>query len=72
MQSRVQAECATQSHRASFQLTEDLIRRHQSGVWRYLRFLGCPPELADDLTQEAKLQRISDLIPNCTFIFDND
>ena len=36
-------------------LTEDVIRRHQRGVWRYLRFLGAPPVLADDLVQEAFL-----------------
>lgn len=29
--------------------------RHQTGLWRYLRFLGCPADLADDLTQEALL-----------------
>ena len=34
---------------------EDLVHRHQRGVWRYLRFLGADPELADDLTQEAFL-----------------
>ncbi|MCK6439989.1 MAG: sigma-70 family RNA polymerase sigma factor [Planctomycetes bacterium] len=30
-----------------------LIRRHQKGLWRYLRLLGCDESLADDLTQEA-------------------
>lgn len=30
-----------------------LIRQHQLGVWRYLRFLGSPPELADELCQEV-------------------
>jgi RNA polymerase sigma-70 factor (ECF subfamily) len=37
-----------------------LIEKHQVGVWRYLRALGCEPALADDLTQEtflAVLQR---------------
>src|SRR5438552_15470141 len=37
-----------------------LIREYQAGVWRYLRVLGCSPELAEDLTQEtflAVLQR---------------
>lgn len=33
-----------------------LVREHQAEVWRYLRFLGAPPELADDLTQETFLQ----------------
>lgn len=32
---------------------EDFVRNHQKGVWRYLRFLGCEPSRADDLTQEA-------------------
>ncbi|HYW78416.1 MAG TPA: sigma-70 family RNA polymerase sigma factor [Thermoguttaceae bacterium] len=32
-----------------------LVRAHQAGVWRYLRFLGCDPAEADDLTQEAFL-----------------
>lgn len=35
---------------------EDLIRRHQVGVWRYLRMLGCDEALADDLTQETLLK----------------
>lgn len=33
--------------------TEAWIRRHQRGVWRFLRWLGCDAALADDLTQEA-------------------
>jgi RNA polymerase sigma-70 factor (ECF subfamily) len=32
-----------------------LIERHQAGVWRYLRALGCDPSEADDLTQETFL-----------------
>ncbi len=36
-------------------LTEALVREQQTRVWRYLRFLGCPPPLADDLTQESFL-----------------
>jgi RNA polymerase sigma-70 factor (ECF subfamily) len=32
-----------------------LVRSHQAGVWRYLRYLGCPPVEADDLTQETFL-----------------
>lgn len=35
------------------QVTEAVVRRHQAGVWRYLRFLGCDPAAADDLTQET-------------------
>jgi RNA polymerase sigma-70 factor (ECF subfamily) len=33
----------------------ELVRLHQAGIWRYLRFLGCEPSLADDLTQETFL-----------------
>jgi RNA polymerase sigma-70 factor (ECF subfamily) len=32
-----------------------LVHAHQAGVWRYLRFLGCEPAEADDLTQETFL-----------------
>jgi RNA polymerase sigma-70 factor, ECF subfamily len=34
----------------------ELIRRHQKGVWRYLRMLGCDSSTADDLTQETFLR----------------
>ena len=34
----------------------ELIRRHQRGVWRYLRMLGCDDSTADDLTQETFLK----------------
>ncbi|WP_235908895.1 RNA polymerase sigma factor [Roseiconus nitratireducens] len=30
--------------------------RHQRGVWRYLRMLGCDDATADDLTQETFLR----------------
>lgn len=30
-----------------------LVRAHQVGVWRYLRFLGAAPGEADELTQET-------------------
>ena len=33
----------------------DLVRAHQAGVWRYLRYLGCNPTEADDLAQETFL-----------------
>ncbi len=33
-----------------------LIQRHQRGVWRYLRMLGCDDATADDLTQETFLR----------------
>lgn len=32
-----------------------LVRTHQAGVWRFLRFLGCEPAEADDLVQETFL-----------------
>jgi len=34
----------------------ELITRHQRGVWRYLRMLGCDSSTADDLTQETFLR----------------
>ncbi len=34
---------------------EELIRKHQEPLWRYLRVLGCEPSLADDLVQETFL-----------------
>lgn len=43
---------------------ERLVARHQESVWRYLVFLGCTPETADDLCQEtflALLRRSEDL-----------
>lgn len=33
----------------------ELVKRHQAGVWRYLRYLGCTESQADDLTQETFL-----------------
>jgi len=35
---------------------ETLVNRHQRGVWRYLRMLGCDDATADDLTQETFLR----------------
>lgn len=32
-----------------------LVREHQAGLWRYLRFLGCEASEADDLLQETFL-----------------
>lgn len=32
------------------------MERHQAGVWRYLRVLGCDAATADDLTQETFLK----------------
>lgn len=34
----------------------EFVKRHQRGVWRYLRMLGCDPATADDLTQETFLK----------------
>jgi RNA polymerase sigma-70 factor (ECF subfamily) len=33
-----------------------LVQRHQLGLWRYLRGLGCDSALADDLVQETFLK----------------
>ncbi|MBX3464729.1 MAG: sigma-70 family RNA polymerase sigma factor [Planctomycetes bacterium] len=33
-----------------------VVQAHQAEVWRYLRYLGAPAELADDLVQEAFLR----------------
>jgi RNA polymerase sigma-70 factor (ECF subfamily) len=33
----------------------DMVRAHQAGVWRYVRFLGADRTEADDLTQETFL-----------------
>ena len=33
----------------------ELFQVHQLGVWRYVRFLGANPELAEDITQETFL-----------------
>ncbi len=35
--------------------TAALVKAHQAGVWRYLRYLGADPSEADDLTQETFL-----------------
>ena len=37
-------------------LTGSVIRTHQRGIWRYLRFLGADPSTADDLTQDTFLK----------------
>ena len=37
-------------------LSTELIRRHQRPLWRYLRFLGAEPAIADDLCQETFLE----------------
>jgi len=32
---------------------EKLVSEHYLGVWRYLRAIGCPMHLADDIAQET-------------------
>ena len=32
---------------------DELVRAHQAGVWRYLRFLGADDDQAEDLLQET-------------------
>ena len=46
----------------------ELIQRHQRGVWRYLRMLGCDASTADDLTQETFLR----VLRRDTFVQHND
>lgn len=46
----------------------ELIARHQEGVWRYLRMLGCEPATADDLTQDTFLR----VLRRDTFVQHND
>lgn len=33
----------------------ELVWAHQAEIWRYLRFLGCEPQLAEDLAQDTFL-----------------
>ncbi len=43
----------------------EFIAKHQTGVWRYLRAIGCDAALADDLTQDtffAVLRRPFDFV----------
>jgi len=51
----------------------DLVQRHLRAVWRYLRTLGAPPDVADDLTQEAFVVALrrgaSELPPAATATF---
>ena len=52
--SRRQAEClASPEGEPAEDPLEVAVRQHQAGVWRYLRILGCPPDLAEDLTQDT-------------------
>jgi RNA polymerase sigma-70 factor (ECF subfamily) len=49
-------------------LPAELIKRHQHGVWRYLRMLGCDTATADDLTQETFLR----VLRRKSFVQHND
>jgi RNA polymerase sigma-70 factor (ECF subfamily) len=40
-------------------LVEELVHRHQDAVRGFLRYLGCPASLVDDLTQDAFLSFLS-------------
>ncbi|WP_231741969.1 RNA polymerase sigma factor [Stieleria varia] len=46
----------------------ELIRKHQRGVWRYLRMLGCDAATADDLTQDTFLR----ILKHKDFVQHND
>ncbi len=46
-----------QATAAAFDLAA-LVRAHQAELWRYLRYLGCEPALAEDLTQETFLSLV--------------
>lgn len=37
---------------------EAWVRRHQVRAWRYVRLRGCPPDLAEDLVQEALMAAV--------------
>ncbi|NQT39128.1 MAG: sigma-70 family RNA polymerase sigma factor [Planctomycetes bacterium] len=43
-----------------------LVREHQRGVWRYLRYLGCDRTEADDLTQETFLAVFQSSFQQCS------
>lgn len=34
------------------------VQRHQYAAWRYVRLLGCPPDVADDLLQDALMAAV--------------
>ncbi|MCA8977403.1 MAG: hypothetical protein KDC98_21960 [Planctomycetes bacterium] len=39
------------------------VRHHQVGAWRHARLRGCPPDVADDLVQEALMAALHKGIP---------
>ena len=45
----------TTTARRTVRLDGEVVRAHQATVWRFLRFLGCPADAAEDLTQETLL-----------------
>lgn len=45
-------ECVAMSNTVEFL---SLVAEHQATVWRYLRMLGCEPNMTDDLTQDTFL-----------------
>lgn len=51
------SEVYTSRDKGELDLTA-LVARHQIGVWRYLRALGCDASLADDLTQDTFVEVI--------------
>jgi RNA polymerase sigma-70 factor (ECF subfamily) len=42
-------------HRPDDDAAAAFVRRHQRGVWRFLRALGCPAHAADEVAQDALL-----------------
>lgn len=42
-------------HRAPAVDYETIVRAHQASLWRFLRYLGCDADAADDLVQETFL-----------------
>ncbi len=65
--SKVDSDSSPEPGAAELEPTE-LITRHQNGVWRYLRMLGCDAATADDLTQETFLR----VLGHKKFIQHND
>jgi len=56
---RVNATRPDQQPRDAFAVDDDpttaFVRRHQRGVWRFLRAIGCPAHAADEVAQDALL-----------------
>jgi RNA polymerase sigma-70 factor (ECF subfamily) len=43
---------------------EQWVRRHQVRAWRFVRLRGCPPDLADDLLQDALMAAVAKGVHN--------